>query len=124
MTFQELITAKENNIGIKVIILNNSYQLMVKIWQEKFYNNNLIGTKMNNPPFELICQAMGCESMRIDTNVGLKEHLEYFLKHDGPIVLNIITDPSESVLPMVSPGKALNDMILDDNKELSGEAPC
>lgn len=124
MTFQELITAKENNIGIKVIILNNSYQLMVKIWQEKFYNNNLIGTKMNNPPFELICQAMGCESMRIDTSVGLKEHLEYFLKQDGPIVLNVITDPSESVLPMVSPGKALNDMILDDNKEFSGEAPC
>ena len=125
MTFQELLTAKENNIGIKVLILNNSYQLMVKIWQEKFYNNQTIGTKMMNPPFELVCKALGCEALRVDSEKDLPSALEYFLQYDGPIVLNVITDASESVLPMVSPGKALNDMILEEVEgELKGDAPC
>ena len=125
MTFQELSTAIENGIGIKVIILNNSYQLMVKIWQEKFYNNQTIGTKMNNPPFELVCRALGCEAWRIETTGGLKTTLQKFLEHDGPIVLNVITDSSESVLPMVSPGKALDDMILEESVgSLKGDAPC
>jgi acetolactate synthase-1/2/3 large subunit len=125
MTFQELSTAIENNIGIKVIILNNSYQLMVKIWQEKFYNNQKIGTKMNNPPFDMVCRALGCEALRIDSADGLDAKLKRFLEYDGPIVLNVITDSSESVLPMVSPGAALDDMILEETAEgFKGDAPC
>ena len=128
MTFQELLTAIDNHIHIKVIILNNSYQLMVKIWQEKFYNNQTIGTKMKNPPFELVCRALGCESLRIDSAEGLDLTLDYFLNYEGgPIVLNVITDQNESVLPMVSPGKALDDMILEEDgstKAFQGDAPC
>jgi len=127
MSFNELITAVEHKINIKVIIINNNYQLMVKMWQEKFYNNRIIGTKMFNPPFELMCKAMGCESMKIDSNQNLKEKLEEFLSYqDGPIVLNVITDENETVLPMVSPGKALDDMIIheDINEKFEGDAPC
>ena len=125
MTMQELSTAIEYGIGIKVIILNNSYQLMVKIWQEKFYNNQTIGTKMKNPPFELVCRALGCEALRVDSAQGLDAVLDHFLNYEGPIVLNVITDSSESVLPMVSPGKALDDMILEESEEgFKGDAPC
>ena len=126
MTFQELSTAIEYGVGIKVIILNNSSQLMVKIWQEKFYNNQQIGTKMKNPPFELVCRALGCEAWRIDSREGLSETLRSFLAYEGgPIVLNVLTDSSESVLPMVSPGKALDDMILEESTAgMTGDAPC
>lgn len=125
MTFQELSTAIDNGIGIKVLILNNSYQLMVKIWQEKFYQGRKVGTKMTNPPFELVCKALGCEALRCDSSAGLEEKMRYFLAFDGPIVMNMITDSEESVLPMVSPGKALDDMILEETgEEFSGDAPC
>jgi acetolactate synthase-1/2/3 large subunit len=125
MTMQELSTAIEYGVGIKVIILNNSYQLMVKIWQEKFYNNQTIGTKMHNPPFELVCRALGCEALRVESAKGLETVLDHFLNYEGPIVLNVITDSSESVLPMVSPGKALDDMILEESGEgCKGDAPC
>jgi acetolactate synthase-1/2/3 large subunit len=127
MTFQELSTAIEFGVGIKVLILNNSSQLMVKIWQEKFYNNQQIGTKMTNPPFELVCRALGCEAWRIDSRDGLADRLRAFLAYEGnvPIVLNVLTDSSESVLPMVSPGKALDDMILEESSEaMKGDAPC
>jgi len=127
MSFNELLTAIENKINIKVLIINNSYQLMVKMWQEKFYNNQLVGVKMNNPPFEEVCKSMGCASIKIDMNCNLEEQLQYVLNYnDGPIVANIITDENESVLPMVSPGKALDDMIIDEDikQTYTGDAPC
>ena len=127
MSFTELLTAIENKINIKVLIINNSYQLMVKMWQEKFYNNQLMGVKMNNPPFEQVCESMGCKGIRIDINSNLEEQLQYILQYeDGPIVANIITDENESVLPMVSPGKALDDMIIDEDVKhtYTGDAPC
>ena len=126
MSMIELLTAIENKVNIKVLVINNSYQLMVKMWQEKFYNNNLVGVKMNNPPFEKVCEAFGCKGIKIYSNVNLHRKLKFILDYnDGPIVANITTDESESVLPMVSPGKALDDMIIDENNQkMTGEAPC
>lgn len=130
MSLIEILTAIENKVNIKVIVINNGYQLMVKMWQEKFYNNQLIGVKMNNPPFEEVCKSMGCHSIKIDdksSNEEVLNKLRYVLSYeDGPIVCNIITDDNEKVLPMVSPGKALDDMIINEDGEnkFSGDAPC
>jgi acetolactate synthase-1/2/3 large subunit len=127
MSFVEILTAIENKVNIKVLIINNSYQLMVKMWQEKFYNSRLVGVKMNNPEFDHVVNAMGCHAIKITSNHNLKEQLQYVLDYeDGPIIANIITDENECVLPMVSPGKALDDMIIDeeDKNIYSGDAPC
>jgi acetolactate synthase-1/2/3 large subunit len=126
MSFAELLTAVENKINVKVIVINNSYQLMVKMWQDKFHEGRRIGVKMNNPPFDLVCRAMGCETLRIDSADGIEDKLRGFLLYTGgPIVANVITDSDETVLPMVSPGKALDDMIVnDEGGQLTGEAPC
>jgi acetolactate synthase-1/2/3 large subunit len=127
MSFVELLTAVENKINIKVLIINNSYQLMVKMWQEKFYDSRLVGVKMNNPSFEKVSESLGCHGIRIDSQDNLKNQLQYILDYeDGPIVANVITDENESVLPMVSPGKALDDMIIneDTNDKYIGDAPC
>lgn len=130
MSLIEILTAVENKINIKVFIINNSYQLMVKMWQEKFYNNQLMGVKMNNPPFEQVCKTMGCHAIKIDSMNNLDEKIKYILDYeDGPIICNFITDENESVLPMVSPGKALDDMIISENDEnnkekYSGDVPC
>jgi acetolactate synthase-1/2/3 large subunit len=126
MSYVELLTAIENKINIKVFVINNSYQLMVKMWQDKFYDNRHIGVKMNNPPFEKVCQAMGCKAIRIDSKSNIEHVVQSVLDYEqGPIVVNCITDDSEPVLPMVSPGKAIDEMILEDvNDKLSGDAPC
>ena len=125
MSFVELITAIENKVNVKVFIINNNYQLMVKIWQDKFYDKRYTGVKMNNPPFHTVCEALGCKSKIVDNKDNLtkeiKESLEY---NNGPIVINFITDDAESVLPMVSPGKSIDEMILEDQEDLTGEAPC
>lgn len=127
MSFVELLTAVENKVNVKVLVINNGYQLMVKMWQDKFYEGRHMGVKMNNPPFELVCKEMGCETMRIDIHDDIHIKLQQFLEYKGgPIVANVITNSSESVLPMVSPGKALDDMIVFENNDLKleGDAPC
>jgi acetolactate synthase-1/2/3 large subunit len=126
MSFVEILTAIENKVNVKIIIINNNYQLMVKMWQDKFYEGRQMGVKMNNPPFEEICKAMGCKAFLIKDRADLEKGLHKVLTHEkGPIVVNVITDDSEPVLPMVSPGKALDDMILvDSNGQIKGDAPC
>jgi acetolactate synthase-1/2/3 large subunit len=84
---------------------------------------------MNNPNFEEVCKAMGCHSCKIITHDQdqLEKELKYVIDYeDGPIVCNVITDENEVVLPMVSPGKPLDDMIIDeiDTNKYSGDAPC
>ena len=100
---------------------------MVSNWQKLFYDGRFIATQMKNPPFEKICENMGCKGIRIDINDNIEQKLQEFLDYeDGPIVANVITDHCESVLPMVCPGKALDDMILYENinEKLGGDAPC
>jgi acetolactate synthase-1/2/3 large subunit len=127
MSLIELLTAVENKVNIKVLVINNSCQLMVKMWQDKFYDKRQVGVKMNNPNFEDVAKSFGCTSLRIDSKDNIEEQLKYFMEYkDGPIVANVITDENELVLPMVSPGKALDDMIIDENddKKMDGDAPC
>jgi acetolactate synthase-1/2/3 large subunit len=93
MSFVELLTAVQNNVNIKVLVINNSYQLMVKMWQEKFYNNQLIGVKMDNPSFEDVAKSLGCHGIRISSNNNLKKELEYVLNasiHQLGTIYNII----------------------------------
>ena len=127
MSLIELLTAVENKVNIKVLVINNSCQLMVKMWQDKFYDKRQVGVKMNNPNFEVVAKSLGCASLRIQFKNQFQKEIKYFLDYkDGPIVANVITDDNESVLPMVSPGKALDDMIIDEDydKKLEGDAPC
>jgi acetolactate synthase-1/2/3 large subunit len=136
MTFTELITAVENNIEVLYVVLDNKYQLMVKMWQEMFYKKRIIGTKMYNPPFEKVAKAMGCNSVKIDINCSnedlerkIRKVLKYMSKPNRkkvPYVLVCHTDENEKVLPMVSPGKSLDDMIINEdvNETFEGDAPC
>lgn len=127
MSMVEIITAVNNNINIKIFIINNNVQLMVKMWQEMFYDNRIIGTKMNNPDFEKICESMGCKSLKIDTDENIEQKIFEILNYeDGPIVVNIITDSNEAVLPMVIPGASLDTMVIHENikQKYTGDAPC
>jgi glycerol-3-phosphate dehydrogenase len=60
--------AKKYNIPVKIIVINNSYQMMVKLWQDKFFNKNHVGVKMNNPEFHNVVQAMGARALEIRDN--------------------------------------------------------
>ncbi|KAJ1979165.1 Acetolactate synthase, mitochondrial [Dimargaris xerosporica] len=118
MTAMELATMSQYNIGVKVLILNNEFQGMVKQWQDIFYEERYSGTPMRNPDFVQLSEAMGVKGMRCTDPSNLTASLEAFLAHDGPVVLEVLVDKKDHVYPMVPAGKALHEMILGENKVL------
>jgi len=112
MTMMELATAGQYQIGVKILLLNNSYQGMVKQWQDLFYNFRHSGTKMTNPDFVKVAEAMRLKGLRCTDKKDLPAKIKEFLETDKPVLLDVVIDENEHVLPMVPAGKALHQMEL------------
>ncbi|CAG8521445.1 11221_t:CDS:2 [Acaulospora morrowiae] len=113
MTGMELATAAEYNIGVKVLILNNDFQGMVKQWQDLFYEERYSQTRMKNPDFIKLAESFGIKAIRIRTEEEIPSKVAEFLEYnDGPIVCEVIIEKHEHVYPMVPAGKALGDFIV------------
>lgn len=112
MTAMELATAAQYNIGVKVLLLNNDFQGMVKQWQDLFYDQRYAGTQMVNPDFVKLAEAMHCKGIRATTEEELPAKMAEFLAHDGPILFEAVVCKEEHVYPMVPAGKALDEMVL------------
>ncbi|KAL6613384.1 acetolactate synthase [Neocallimastix californiae] len=115
MTGQELATAKQYNIPIKVIIMNNSAQGMVRQMQEKYYEERYSQTIMVNPDFDKLCKAMGCETIHTSNKASLTKDLKKFIAFNHPtqsIVLIVDVDQGEIVYPVVGANDGLHEMDL------------
>ena len=112
MTAMELMTARQFNIGVKVLLLNNDFQGMVKQWQDLFYDKRYSGTVMRNPDFVKFAESMKCKGLRARTHDELESAMAEFLSTDEPVILDAVVDKHEHVFPMVPAGKALHEMEL------------
>ncbi|OAD72778.1 hypothetical protein PHYBLDRAFT_57297 [Phycomyces blakesleeanus NRRL 1555(-)] len=117
MTAMELATAAEFKIGVKVLLLNNSFQGMVKQWQDLFYKNRYSGTTMKNPDFCKLAEAMGVKAIRVTKTSEIEEKMAEFLAHDGPVLMDAVVCKKEHLFPMVPGGKALDDFIIHPSLE-------
>ncbi|KUF93515.1 hypothetical protein AM588_10008068 [Phytophthora nicotianae] len=99
MTLAEMATAAEFNIGVKVLLLNNNFQGMVKQWQDLFYEERYSGTKMNNPDFVKFAEAMNCEAFRCSEEDTLEEDMARFLAAEGPILGEFMVEKNEHCYP-------------------------
>ncbi|KAJ3251403.1 Acetolactate synthase, mitochondrial [Boothiomyces macroporosus] len=114
MTAMELMTARQFNIPVKVLLLNNDFQGMVKQWQDLFYDKRYSGTVMNNPDFVKFAESMGCVGLRATTITELPQKMKEFLECEQPVILDCVVEKDEHVYPMVPAGKALHEMELGD----------
>ncbi|TPX38142.1 acetolactate synthase [Synchytrium microbalum] len=114
MTGMELMTARQFDIPVKALILNNDFQGMVKQWQDLFYDQRYSGTKMRNPDFVKFAESMGCVGLRVRTEEELPRVMAEFLACKEPVLLDAMVEKNEHVLPMVPAGKALHEMELGD----------
>eukprot|EP00835_Amoeboradix_gromovi_P005413 NODE_505_length_7533_cov_0.471886.p6 type:complete len:129 gc:universal NODE_505_length_7533_cov_0.471886:518-132(-) len=113
----ELMTASQYNIGVKVLIFNNSFQGMVRQWQDLFYDERYSGTKMVNPDFVLMAESFGVKGIRVTDPKDLKRAMKEFIEYDdGPIVLDCVVDKREHCLPMVPGGRSLSEMVFSTAK--------
>ncbi|GJJ72384.1 acetolactate synthase I/II/III large subunit [Entomortierella parvispora] len=111
MTGMELATAAQYNIGVKVLILNNDFQGMVKQWQDLFYEERYSGTQMFNPDFVKLAEAMNIKGLRATSMQDLPGVMAEFLAHDGPVVMEAKVCKKEHVFPMAAASGGLEEFI-------------
>src|SRR5687767_9260207 len=87
MTCYELATIAEYNIPVKVAILNNDFQGMVKQWQDLFYQRRYSQTAMKNPHFAKMAEAFGIKGLRATTKEDVPRVVDEMPSHDGPVVV-------------------------------------
>jgi len=114
MCIQELSTALQYYLPIKVVCLNNRYLGMVRQWQEFFYQGRYAMSYMEAlPDFVKLAEAYGHVGMRIEKPSDVEGALkEAFALKDRLVFMDFQTDPTENVYPMVPQGAGLNEMIL------------
>jgi acetolactate synthase-1/2/3 large subunit len=113
MTNQEIITAIQYDIPLKVIIMNNGYLGMVRQWQEMFYERAYSEVDLSvSPDFVKLAEAYGALGLRARTPSELNEVLERGLNHKGVVIMDIVVSKEENVFPIVPAGGNSRDMIL------------
>ncbi|MDQ5984904.1 MAG: Acetolactate synthase large subunit [Syntrophus sp. SKADARSKE-3] len=113
MNIQEMATAVQYNIPVKIIILNNSYLGMVRQWQELFYGKRYSNTDMiHQPDFVKVAEAYGMTGLRATTPSEVEDVLRKGLATPGPVLMDFRVDREECVYPMVRPGGPIHEMTL------------
>jgi len=112
MNIQELATAVQNELPVKVAILNNGYLGMVRQWQELFYNKRYSHTRLDgNPDFVKVAEAYGAVGIRVEKKRDVKPAIKKALSMKRTVVIDFLIEPEENVFPMVPAGKPLHEMI-------------
>lgn len=113
MNSQELMTIAQENMPIKVIILNNNYLGMVRQWQELFFDNRYSSVNMENPDFVKLADAYGIKAARVTERDGLEEAIKLMLDTPGAFVLEVCVETEQNVFPMVAAGASVSDIRLE-----------
>ena len=118
MTMQEMSTAIQYNLPIKIFILNNQYMGMVRQWQELLHEKNYSESYSEAlPDFMKMAEAYGCKGIKAETPDELDEKIQEMLDFDGPVIFDCHVDPNENCFPMIPSGKPHNQMILGPNEQ-------
>jgi acetolactate synthase-1/2/3 large subunit len=111
MTIQELGVIQEYGLPLKIFILNNNALGMVRQWQESFYNKRYSNSLLESQPnFSKVAEAYGINSMTINNPESVETEIQLALAYKGPIVVDCRVTQYEKVLPMVPPGRGINEM--------------
>ena len=120
MNIQELATAAEEQVNIKVVLMNNSHLGLVRQQQELFYGARFSASKFDHEPdFAAIARGFGLDAYDLGTTDDPAGTLRHALSRPGPCLINVPIPAGDNVFPMVPPGAANKDMI--GNEVIGGE---
>jgi acetolactate synthase I/II/III large subunit len=112
MTVQELATCVDEDIPVKVFLMNNGYLGMVRQWQELFWDRRYSSVKMgSSPDWVKLAEAFGAKGMRVDDKGELVGAFKEALAEDGPVLVDVRVTPEENCYPMIPAGQAARDMV-------------
>ncbi len=112
MTMCELATMVENNIPVKIAILNNGFLGMVRQWQELFYERSYVATGYSsNPDFVKLAEAFGIFGARVTDKSQVRTAIMDAMAFDGPAIIDFVVEQEENVYPMIPSGMSVKEMI-------------
>nr|YP_009293758.1 acetohydroxyacid synthase large subunit [Rhodymenia pseudopalmata]AOM64440.1 acetohydroxyacid synthase large subunit [Rhodymenia pseudopalmata] len=113
MNLQELATISQYNLPIKIIIINNGWQGMVRQWQQAFYEERYSHSNMEkgSPDFVHLARSFGIPGLDLELRADMHRVLDVFFSHNGPCLLDCKVNQEENCYPMVAPGKSNSQMI-------------
>ena len=113
MNIQEMSTAVQYNLPVKIFILNNQYMGMVRQWQELLHEKNYSESYSKAlPDFVKLAEAYGCVGIRAEDPNELDEKIEEMINTNGPVIFDCHVDQDENCFPMIPSGKPHNQMLL------------
>ena len=116
MTLQEFGTIMQENIGVKIFLLNNNWLGNVRQWQELFFGKRYSQTRMLNPDYRLIAQAYGIRCIVVNRREELENAVRESLADNAPVLVDIHVMQESNVMPMIPPGKGINQIMLSENE--------
>ena len=114
MTIQEFGTIMQENLNIKMILLNNSFLGMVRQWQELFYQDRYSATVMDNPDFIKIADAYRIAGQKVSDRADLDKAIQTMMDHDGSYLLEVVVEPKGMVYPMIPAGTCVTNVLMSD----------
>jgi acetolactate synthase-1/2/3 large subunit len=112
MNIQELATCAQNEIPVKVFIMNNGYLGMVRQWQELFWDHRYSQVDMGEfPDFVKLAEAYGATGLRFTDKHTLVDDIRAAIATPGPVVVDVRVTREENTYPMIAPGAAARDMV-------------
>lgn len=116
MTMQEFGTIMQEQIGVKVVLLNNNWLGNVRQWQEMFFGRRYSQTRMINPDYAMIARAYGIRCVTVERREELEAGLEAMFADDAPFILDVHVLEEGMVMPMVPPGKGINQIMITESE--------
>ncbi len=113
MNIQELGTASQYRLPVKIFILNNEYMGMVRQWQELTYESRYSNSYSDSlPDFVALAESYGWKGLRIEEEAGLDAGIEAMLAHDGPVMVDCLVSKEANCYPMIPSGAAHTEMLM------------
>jgi len=116
MTIQELGTIMQEQVGVKIVLLNNNWLGNVRQWQEMFFDRRYSQTRMLNPDYKLIAEAYNIRYRAVEHKKDLEAAVKEMLSDDSPFLLDVHVLESSNVMPMIPPGKGIDQIMLNENE--------
>jgi acetolactate synthase-1/2/3 large subunit len=112
MTIQELGTIAQENLPVKIVVMNNRFLGMVRQWQELFFEKRYSFTEIFSPDFVKVADAYGIPGQLVKEREKLGDALQTMLDAKGPYLLEIMVEKEDNIFPMVPAGASVSDILL------------
>ena len=113
MTIQELGTIFQQQVAVKIVVLNNDFLGMVRQWQQLFFDKRYASTEMVNPDFVTIAEGFRIQAKRVEKREDLDVAVKEMMASQEPYFLEICVEKEDNVFPMIPSGSSVSDIRLE-----------